>query len=182
MHFVVRDCNLIERVSICSFLPGCTSCFVSENANSDFFSRSFLSIDLIDLNRESETKNSKRIAFYQLNALATEYLACMDIVEGDSCQAAVDYLKLNTQSLYDFADYPPTYSIVVCCFILLGVFVLVVIDIHFVRLAYAFDRDLWNIYLEDQGQYREIVNAIREEADEVTTESAETSVEIEVDS
>ena len=176
---MVRDCNLVERVSICSFLPGCTSCFVSEKTNSDFFSRYFLAVDIFG---ESEAKSSRKIAFYQLHDLATEYLACMDIVEGDSCQVAVDYLSLNTGSLYESADYPPSFSIVTCVCIVLGVLILVFLDVRSVRLAYLFDRDLWNIYLEDQSQYREIVNAIREESEESTHESHNTSLEIEVDS
>ena len=136
----------------------------------------------MDIFGESEAKSSIKIAFYQLHDLATEYLACMDIVEGDSCQVAVDYLSLNTGSLYESADYPPSFSIVTCVCIVLGVLILVFLDVRSVRLAYLFDRDLWNIYLEDQSQYREIVNAIREESEESTHESHNTSLEIEVDS
>ena len=153
------------------------------NSNTDFFSRNFLSVNVLEENNGS--KRNKKISFHQLHDLAAEYLACMDIVEGDSCQEAVDYLSINVGSLYESDDSLPTYALIVCMFIVLGMFALVFLDVRSVRLAYVFDRDLWNIYLDDQNQNREIVNAIREEESDDSNQEEEvhdTNLEIDVGS
>ena len=164
LRYHVTDCQLASQTRSCALLPGCFAClFATDDAQQvDYLGRLFA------VPRESQpasrlAASEARFTFVYGNP--SYYLRCAEGEESGVCVEIAREIEANSVVL----EYRTVSELLRSASVVVEeVFVAVMVGVgvwEFVtmRRMKQMEVEMWKLYKEDQREYREIVNSMRED-------------------
>lgn len=173
LRYHVNDCHLSTHTRSCSLLPGCFACIFAtdDNQQVNYLGR------LFSLPRESYTPSSEtanETPFVYVHSNPSYYLSCAQGEEEGVCAGIVAEIEANSVVLEfrSVSELLMSASVIVEEVIIAIMVAVGVWEFVSIRAMKQMEVEMWKLYKEDQREYREVMNSIRE-----GMESVEVSVD-----
>ena len=171
LRYHVNDCYLATNTRTCSLLPGCFACLFAtdDNQHVNYLGR------LFSVPREPYTPSSETVdgtPFVYVYGNPSYYLTCAqneEEEEEDVCEGIVAEIEANSVVLEfrSVSELLRSASVIVEE-VLIAVMVAVgVWEFVSIRDMKHIEVEMWKLYKEDQREYREVMNSMREEMEAV---------------